>query len=591
MRYNDLLLEAQKYESMFTTILAWMAKDEFFSNYPSGIAQNIKWAKQKLKKNDRIVWYLRQYRIYSAMIIKDYYGKRFRDSDGQDFNEEMDAAYKLYDRYIADAVKYGAERPLGTTRDYGQFMTRVHDQLDHFISLPIATIQNYVFTTQTPNKVFEDFKQFEKEWQAEQDQMFEHEDEEVVMEFPDGMMWVNLNRASCEQEASSMGHCGNSPRSESSDKILSLRKLVTVGEQKYWHPFLTFILDAYGFLTEMKGRNNDKPAARYHPYIVALLRNPIIDGIKGGGYMPENNFDLDDLDPEVAEELIDEKPMLLSPPLRLRKEGITPENGDTIAEWIGEQCRRTRIDYDEVSNSIITDEDWDENSNKHVYDYFPDALTVPFNIIKHEEDREAFVEDLILHTKSSYKDLVAYRFSVMSSAQRAYMEKVIALLVKNNQYAPVRQRDLFGAPERVLDIEEDFIRLEAEALKEGTFPKIIGKLSEIVGWKHVAKRVDNYRDTLENCYAPSEGRAVEVNGSRYLGFTAHDLKYMEQNDDGDDFDYGREIEQIINSWGENANFDASYFDFKVPSQKNEWEMPEVKGFYRAFIRSFFDQSE
>jgi len=34
----------------------------------------------------------------------------------------------------------------------------------------------------------------------------------------------------------------------------------------------------------MKGRGNDKPAPKYHPYVVELLRHHLIRGIKGGGY-------------------------------------------------------------------------------------------------------------------------------------------------------------------------------------------------------------------------------------------------------------------------------------------------------------------
>src|SRR6266851_947531 len=89
--------------------------------------------------------------------------------------------------------------------------------------------------------------------------------------------------------------CGNVPSERPGDRILSLRRKVQRGDMVRWYPIATFILDRDGQLGEMKGRGNDKPAPKYHFYIVALLRHHMINGIKGGGYMPENNFAMEDL--------------------------------------------------------------------------------------------------------------------------------------------------------------------------------------------------------------------------------------------------------------------------------------------------------
>jgi hypothetical protein len=58
----------------------------------------------------------------------------------------------------------------------------------------------------------------------------------------------------------------------------------------------------------MKGKNNDKPQSKYHPYIIELLKLPIIKNVKGGGYKPENNFKLSDLDNSQLNELLKLKP-------------------------------------------------------------------------------------------------------------------------------------------------------------------------------------------------------------------------------------------------------------------------------------------
>lgn len=116
-----------------------------------------------------------------------------------------------------------------------------------------------------------------------------------VLNFPDGYSWVDLERGYCDIESETMGHCGNRG-SIQGDTILSLR-------DKQNRPHLTFILNK-GNLGEMKGKNNDKPNSKYHPYIIELLKMPIINKIVGGGYLPQNNFKLEDLTKEQAEEIV-----------------------------------------------------------------------------------------------------------------------------------------------------------------------------------------------------------------------------------------------------------------------------------------------
>ena len=114
-----------------------------------------------------------------------------------------------------------------------------------------------------------------------------------------GWRWVSLNKASCEQEANSMGHCGNAG-SKIGDNILSLRDPQNI-------PHLTFI-ENRGVLGEMKGRGNDKPSPKYHLPIIELLKNNKILSLRGGGHAPENNFSLDDLSNKEA--LLKIKPSL-----------------------------------------------------------------------------------------------------------------------------------------------------------------------------------------------------------------------------------------------------------------------------------------
>ena len=120
-----------------------------------------------------------------------------------------------------------------------------------------------------------------------------------------------------------MGHCGNVPSQRPGDQILSLRRQVQRGDIARWYPVATFILDRDGQLGEMKGRGNDKPASKYHPYIAELLRHRLISGIKGGGYEPQNNFSMSDLDPAAREQLIRQKPALRGLLSYYEEEGMT----------------------------------------------------------------------------------------------------------------------------------------------------------------------------------------------------------------------------------------------------------------------------
>jgi len=131
---------------------------------------------------------------------------------------------------------------------------------------------------------------------------------ETLIKFPNGYEWQILPDSSCGNEGEAMRHCGNSD-GHPDDKMLSLREPVKKGGKLLWRPHLTFIVNN-GLLTQMKGKANQKPDKKYHPYIIALLKDPIVEGIIGGGFDPHNNFALNDLAKETQKKLISEKPAL-----------------------------------------------------------------------------------------------------------------------------------------------------------------------------------------------------------------------------------------------------------------------------------------
>jgi len=313
---ESVLTEGQNYATMFTPIEtliktklepALAADPEIGGEVDmSGIINTDKkkfsefmdMAKKSFKKNDRIVWFLKQVRY---MMLGNLLAEFKKDS--VPFNEINNVLKKEY-----------ASMQVKNLYTY-QALVRMVTMLEHSFSLPIPEIQNTVFTNQDPNELIGHFHDLEKEWKDKQNQVLNHTPEEealfeTLIKFPDGKVWVNLHRPHCRQEGKAMGHCGNTASPHEGDNVLSLREPIKHGNEIKWRPLLTFILHEDGNLGEMKGRGNQKPSSQYHNYIIELLKLPIIKGITGGGYAPERNFAITDLPEKEQDALVEMKPAL-----------------------------------------------------------------------------------------------------------------------------------------------------------------------------------------------------------------------------------------------------------------------------------------
>jgi hypothetical protein len=325
---DDIIYEAQNYEAMFNDIL----KIDTDPRLRQEITRDVNWARKTLRKNDRIIWFLRWSKIWCQLSGGIWAGGRAITS--------LSGALQQYNQRFQ--IRYFA----GDLRSPPVLKT----QLEHFLGLPVPEIQNYVFRTESPRQLFELFTNYEAVWrqriEEEKSLITPELEDEILISFADGYAWCLLPRGGCRVEAEAMGHCGNVPSQRRGDQILSLRRQVrldlrsrampqgglrgeaptegsTRGDVIRWYPVATFILDDDGKLGEMKGRGNDKPAAKYHPYVVELLRHHLISGIKGGGYMPENNFWMSDLDPQTRDQLIAAKPELKGLLGYYEEEGMT----------------------------------------------------------------------------------------------------------------------------------------------------------------------------------------------------------------------------------------------------------------------------
>jgi hypothetical protein len=347
------LFEAQNYEQMFNSVFSIannLPDDDSRGFVTRSINEDIKWAKRELKKSDRIIWYLR---IVKYRWLKQLERTRFPHLStsevtilAQQIDKELSKLTQKYN-YIIESSDKSVNRAFRST-------------IEHFLSLPITKITNYVWSNQPANTILKDFEEFEEEWKENSGERAVgiQEGDKLILEFDNGTKgWWLLSRGACREEGGAMGHCGNVPSVRTGDKILSFRTKNTEGK---WTPNLTFILDKDGYLGEMKGRGNEKPATRYHPYIIELLKQTkLVKGIKGGGYAPENNFSLRDLSENQREELIKVNPEYMDFSDMVKRFG--PDNKSVIKKAMG------------IMDQYISYESYDEEKNWFVIESWKDA--------------------------------------------------------------------------------------------------------------------------------------------------------------------------------------------------------------------------
>ncbi len=322
-----------------------MFQNKLFDPVRDKLAVDVPKIMQIFRKADGITWYLRFYKIallWTAMreMQKSAQYGVLDKSDTSEWNNMAQLEEVYRNAIVKETAKLKSKMGIGggdlDDIIYDIKNARILEDFAHFFSLPIQAIQDYQFSFQTPHQALRDLTNIEAKWKEARSQLIPQDPErdvdyKVVLEFPDGTMWVNLSQESCELEGGAMGHCGNTATPNPGDTILSFRSVQDIGGEKHWKPHLTFIFNTEtGMLGEMKGRANEKPKAKYHPYIIELLKQPFIKGIMGGGYAPEANFDVKDLSEEQQEALYKEKPTMMPLDIQYAKFGMTEEIIDKI---------------------------------------------------------------------------------------------------------------------------------------------------------------------------------------------------------------------------------------------------------------------
>lgn len=266
--------------------------------------KKIKSLKRLLQKDDKIVWYLRLYRIALALFVSPSEQRRAIDA----FRAK--SGYSLQIEF--------SPRP-GIGGDVGSIFegtVNIDLQMLHYMMLHIPAIDDYVFGWLSPRLLFTELSAIEDIWRKRFGALIpvsESSDYDVITDFGDGFVWFNTGMLQVsDQSYAHTGHCSTCSRS--TEKALVLREKVIVDNVEYWRPVLQFCWDTETkMLGEMKGQANAKPSKKYHKYIIPLLFDvPWIEGIIGGGYMPESNFSILDLPKRWHSEAASKKPLLFT---------------------------------------------------------------------------------------------------------------------------------------------------------------------------------------------------------------------------------------------------------------------------------------
>lgn len=369
--FESVMLNEAAIDKYSPAIAVFQKIDEFYSGtrhvYHDTAMKELQWAMQVMQREDRIVWYMRFVKLHllnqaaaqtpppeteNPQAVIDFIGKQRSKHLG-----------KMRKAYGDDhtAANYAKEVMTPNTKEF----------LGHAFSMNVPKINATVFGSQSPDDIFWEFREMEREWlaKAEADkQVVDHSKDidqdkiEKIIEFDDGSAWFNLNRESCSVEGDAMGHCGNRDGGSNleNETVLSFRQPAADprggekhnGTGVHWRPRLTFILDKKsGMLGEMKGRANTKPVEELHPYIIKLLMNPMIKGIIGGGYAAHENFDLDDLGEDKKAAILQKKPELGSFTDMLEISGgeVTP----MIVRRLVAEFDQHGVEYNEVNGDTI----------------------------------------------------------------------------------------------------------------------------------------------------------------------------------------------------------------------------------------------
>lgn len=255
------------------------------------VRKEIKWAKAVLKKEDKIIWYLRLYRQAWLLNIDHPNAKAFVQKQARKFS------------YLAISVRLPNQ---------ANIFDILKERLQHFMDLDAHHINNMSWNNIKHEELIAMLHLLEREWIAKAKRKVD-EYGEVFLTVGE-YTWFNLLKSGCSTEGRAMGHCGNGS-GKKGQTVYSLRSKTNDGK---WTPHVTLVLNECddhhtpGYTSEIKGFGNQKPRPEYHEALVAFMLSDRVTGMEHMGYLAQNNFALTDLPENQFRQLYTQKPSIFN---------------------------------------------------------------------------------------------------------------------------------------------------------------------------------------------------------------------------------------------------------------------------------------
>jgi len=317
------------------------------------VGQQVEWAIDNLKTQVKIVWYLRFLRLSCARWLDTTYrakkGSPRRDYAYPRYNEEVTRYNKKSKGKKLPSINWKCIKdvdcafiePVSTINltpsfyvgrkiDAGRLRYNFNGLFHHYFALNIQEINQLRYGWLLPNQLFDKMAEIEERWKEKQktvERMIPPEayeegkgvrlpdspsvevypEPDVFLKFDDGWAWFDLNTHDCDLESSTMRHCG---ADDIGTTLLSLREPVTHEGKLYWKSHVTTTLHDDNYLSQMKGFANSKPGEEFWSYILDLIWDDRIKGMRAGAWDVHNDFTVTDLPREEQEEIKKKKPRL-----------------------------------------------------------------------------------------------------------------------------------------------------------------------------------------------------------------------------------------------------------------------------------------
>jgi len=452
LEYTDVttLLENKRtYEAMMKSTL--MIADRVMPNFGRQKLQNdISKYIRILRRNDRIVWALRWLRMDALIEFRNVIDAASNKDYGV---EELSIIEQLIGKYTnwseTSPFHNIQEMKVFTSRPFTVFLEHIMSFTDRTSDNYVLPIDEYTFNTQAPSILKNNLQAIEKTWADGKKAELEnprtmYNNARKVIDFGNGFAWWDLGEEYCDEEGRAMGHCGNhSGMSHSDDHVFSLRKEVKRAGVRKSIPFVTFIIRD-GIIGEMKGRGNNKPEARYHKYIIPLIVSDEIKKIKGGGYLPGNNFSINDLTKEEQEYVFKKRPDLMTALALYQFEGATEKFKDTLMGEIYNRGLPEIYGFDGETVILSQFDNYRSLANNIYYD--PTVEVIKFIDMVDEEDvddkvvydntviTEEFALELFQLLPYEYLQLIADDLGIAGSVREFKTLRRMALYFNNSKY-------------------------------------------------------------------------------------------------------------------------------------------------------------